>query len=101
MFPKIPSTEAIRAWDKFTINSKNISSYELMEQASLAFCNWFKRHYSKNEPISVFCGKGNNGGDGLAIARLLLQNGFTVTLIIFRKQVYLKTTNETSTHSKN
>jgi NAD(P)H-hydrate epimerase len=36
-----------------------------------------KKHYFK-----IFCGKGNNGGDGLAIARLLLQNGFTLSVYV-------------------
>jgi NAD(P)H-hydrate repair Nnr-like enzyme with NAD(P)H-hydrate epimerase domain len=43
-----------------------------MERASKAFVGWFINHFpDKKQTISVYCGTGNNGGDGLAIARLL------------------------------
>ncbi len=62
----------MRSADAFTIQQKGISSIELMETASIAFVEVFSREVaSKETTIGILCGKGNNGADGLAIARLL------------------------------
>ncbi len=69
---KVYSSEQIKAWDAYTISQKSISSSDLMEQAAQAFVDWFTRMYQDTlRPVVVFAGPGNNGGDGLAIARLL------------------------------
>lgn len=81
---KILSAEQIRAVDKFTISSKHFTSIALMEDASSAFVQWFQKKFSKENSISVFCGLGNNGGDGLAIARLLFQKKYKVEVFIVR-----------------
>ena len=58
--------------DAYTIAHEPISSVNLMERASKAFVGWFVNHFpDKKQTISVYCGTGNNGGDGLAIARIL------------------------------
>jgi len=58
--------------DTYTIAHEPISSVNLMERASKAFVGWFVNHFpDKKQTISVYCGTGNNGGDGLAIARIL------------------------------
>lgn len=73
---KIPTSRMMREWDKYTIQNKPISSVELMNQAANACVNalvenkLFLKHL-QNNPLYVFCGHGNNGGDGLAICRLL------------------------------
>jgi hydroxyethylthiazole kinase-like uncharacterized protein yjeF len=65
-------TPQIREADAYTIANEPIASIDLMERASKAFVGWFVNHFpEKNKSISIFCGTGNNGGDGLAIARLL------------------------------
>ncbi len=62
----------IREADAHTIANEPISSVDLMERASKAFVGWFINHFpDKKTVIAVYCGTGNNGGDGLAIARLL------------------------------
>jgi hydroxyethylthiazole kinase-like uncharacterized protein yjeF len=62
----------IREADAYTIAHEPISSINLMERASKAFVGWFVNHFpDKKQTISVYCGTGNNGGDGLAIARIL------------------------------
>ncbi|AMR31498.1 bifunctional ADP-dependent (S)-NAD(P)H-hydrate dehydratase/NAD(P)H-hydrate epimerase [Mucilaginibacter sp. PAMC 26640] len=67
----------IREADAFTIAHESISSLDLMERASKAFVGWFINHFQdKDKSISVYCGTGNNGGDGLAIARLLKDHGY-------------------------
>jgi hydroxyethylthiazole kinase-like uncharacterized protein yjeF len=71
MLPLLASPQ-IREADAYTIAHEPISSINLMERASKAFVGWFINHFpDKKQPISVYCGTGNNGGDGLAIARML------------------------------
>ena len=71
MLPLLTSPQ-IREADTFTIAHEPISSIDLMERASKAFVGWFINHFpDKKQAISVYCGTGNNGGDGLAIARML------------------------------
>lgn len=74
--------EQVRAWDEFTIQHEPVTSVDLMERAASAFYNWLLLHGYKNRSFTVFCGKGNNGGDGLVIARLLALSGHTVTVNI-------------------
>lgn len=71
------NTEQMRASDARTIESAKISSLELMEKAARAFVNSFRREFSeKYNLIAIYCGTGNNGGDGLAIARMLHDEGY-------------------------
>ncbi len=67
---QILSTEQIKAWDAFTIANEPIESIELMERAASKCAEWILKNYQGGNFI-IFCGKGNNGGDGLVIARLL------------------------------
>lgn len=76
---KIFNTEQIRRLDQATIQEKGITSIALMEQASRAFCQWFTEQFpNRNSKIYVLCGTGNNGGDGLAISRLLAGDFYEV-----------------------
>lgn len=79
---KIFNVEQIRAMDAYTIDHEPITSIDLMERASQAFVRWFCNQYVNTRPIAVFCGKGNNGGDGLAIARILSGCGYDVQVFI-------------------
>jgi hydroxyethylthiazole kinase-like uncharacterized protein yjeF len=79
---KILSREQIQAADAYTIKTEPIASIDLMERAATKFVKaLLKRHKIKNN-IHVFCGKGNNGGDGLVAARLLHQDSFSVSTYI-------------------
>lgn len=79
------STEQIRQWDYETIHKQGVPSLQLMEQAALAFVRAFqKREAEKKGEVWVFAGMGNNGGDGLAIARLLRQCGYRVRVWILK-----------------
>lgn len=71
----ILSAAKIREADAYTILNEPIASIDLMERASLAFVRKFEEIASAALPIRVFCGVGNNGGDGLAIARILTKMG--------------------------
>ena len=66
---KILSAEQIRKVDAQTLVYNNITSHELMNMASEAIYQWFlKTHIKSNQTISIFCGVGNNGGDGVCLA---------------------------------
>lgn len=73
---KIFSAEQIKQIDAFTIANEPISSIDLMERAAMACTKRIMKLVNIDDELLVFCGKGNNGGDGFAIARLLLERGF-------------------------
>ncbi|MFO7824989.1 MAG: NAD(P)H-hydrate dehydratase [Cyclobacterium sp.] len=75
---KILSGNQVKLLDEAYVSGEGISSYQLMERAAHAFCDWFVSYFSVENTVSVFCGTGNNGGDGLAIARILHLKGYTV-----------------------
>ena len=75
---KILSSPQIRKADQFTIENEPIPSIKLMERAAKGFTDWFVRYYPKKGCVHVFCGTGNNGGDGMAICRLLIASGWKV-----------------------
>lgn len=73
----ILNTEQIREADRQTMEMLGISSIQLMEKAAVAWTKAFLKHVqNKNQRIHLFCGPGNNGGDGLVVARLLHRLGF-------------------------
>jgi hydroxyethylthiazole kinase-like uncharacterized protein yjeF len=74
----ILSTEQIRAADQYTIQHEPIVSIDLMERASRAFVEELVKQVFIRGDIYVFCGSGNNGGDGLAISRLLMERELPV-----------------------
>ena len=82
---KIFSAQQIKQADRFTIQQEPIASIELMERAAIQFCNRIKEYFSQQDTFAVFCGKGNNGGDGLAIARLLIQSGFVAEVFVLNE----------------
>jgi len=79
---KILSAEEIRQWDQYTIENEPILSIQLMERAAAKCSEWLLQQYPDAGSFAIFCGKGNNGGDGLAIARLLIEKGLSVTIHI-------------------
>ncbi|MCX8019564.1 MAG: NAD(P)H-hydrate dehydratase [Chitinophagaceae bacterium] len=79
---KILTASQIREWDEYTIGHEPVSSLRLMERAAEACTVHIVRLYPKAKRVAVFCGKGNNGGDGLAIARMLLKKNFEVVVYI-------------------
>lgn len=79
---KILNTEQTRAADAFTIANEPIASIDLMERAALAFCKWYTTHFSPRKKLAIVCGRGNNGGDGLAISRILHDRGYDSTTYV-------------------
>ncbi|WP_025761246.1 bifunctional ADP-dependent NAD(P)H-hydrate dehydratase/NAD(P)H-hydrate epimerase [Dyadobacter tibetensis] len=79
---KILNSTQIRQADAATIAHEQISSLQLMERASAAFVHWFCNQFVNTRPVAIFCGQGNNGGDGLAIARQLSQLSYSVRVFM-------------------
>lgn len=80
---KIFDTLIIREADKTTIERQGITSLGLMERAATeAFLRIIKRFPDKSTVFRIFCGQGNNGGDGLVIARLLHNEGYAIQVEI-------------------
>lgn len=73
---KILTGDQIKGADKYTIENEPISSLGLMERASLHMSNEIVKIVNKDIPLLFFIGKGNNGGDGLAMARILSERGY-------------------------
>lgn len=81
---KLLSVHQIRDLDNFTIKSLGINSIELMERASKAVSDEIVALLpTADTKVVVFAGPGNNGGDGLAIARMLGQGGYDVEVYLF------------------
>lgn len=83
---KLLTAAQIKQWDQYTIAHKPISSLQLMEQAAslcaLHIRNLWHKHAGMWSRVDVFCGTGNNGGDGLVIARLLYQQKIPVRVFV-------------------
>ncbi len=76
---KLFSKAQIYLGDKTTAERQNITSTDLMERAGTQIFNWIHlRMQGAQVPIHVFCGIGNNGGDGLVLARHLITHGYNV-----------------------
>jgi ADP-dependent NAD(P)H-hydrate dehydratase / NAD(P)H-hydrate epimerase len=79
---KILTAAQIREWDQYTMQDEPIVSIDLMERAAKTCFKWLDENGWLVHGFTVFCGKGNNGGDGLAIARMLAERGCAVTVHI-------------------
>ncbi|WP_343744089.1 NAD(P)H-hydrate dehydratase [Chitinophaga sp.] len=76
---KIFTAAQIREADAFTIAHEPVSSTDLMARAAGKCADWLLDRFAPVHPFFIFCGKGNNGGDGLVIAHRLLEEGYQVT----------------------
>ena len=81
-FVYVLNAQQIRDWDQFTIAYEPITSIDLMERAATKCVEWIEKQNWQNKTFKIFCGKGNNGGDGLAIARLLYELGYNISIYI-------------------
>ncbi len=79
---KILTGEQIKEADKYTIENEPITSIELMERASNAIAQWISDNIEKDNPLVFLIGKGNNGGDGLAVARILFHAGYDCSVFM-------------------
>jgi len=81
---KILPIDKIRAADAYTIEHEPIPSIDLMERAATQLFKWITKHVDKTHPFILFAGPGNNGGDGLALGRMLGETGYEVKIYIVR-----------------
>ena len=79
---KIPEIAFIREADAYTIAHEPIASIDLMERAATALFHRMVARLKPFQKVDVFCGSGNNGGDGLVLARLLQKGGFSVRVFL-------------------
>ena len=80
---KIFPTQSIKELDAYTIENEPIASIDLMERASQALTKAIMKRWEAETPITVFAGPGNNGGDALAVSRLLAEKGYQVSVYLF------------------
>jgi len=81
---RLADTLSMREMDRHAIEDLGISGSVLMENAARSVADWVEENKLKNDPgagVVVCCGKGNNGGDGYAIARLLANRGYDVSVV--------------------
>ena len=80
---KIFTGAQIRELDKYTIEHEPVNSIDLMERAAKAITRSITETWSKDVPVVVFAGPGNNGGDALAVARMLAEQDYAVSTYLF------------------
>ena len=73
-------TAQVRELDRIAIQEAGISGFELMSRAGYEVFQWFRNKCPNSQSVAVFCGTGNNAGDGYIIARLALEAGLTVSI---------------------
>jgi len=76
----LPDADMMRAVDRWAIDERRVPSLDLMERAGAAVARAVERIVADG-PVAVVCGKGNNGGDGLVVARLLRDAGRQVAVL--------------------
>lgn len=98
---KLLTAQQIKDWDAYTILHEPVSSVDLMERAALKCVEQIEIvlcSSSKYSSVLVCCGPGNNGGDGLVIARVLYERGVRVEVVLFSAN--LRTTADFDTNRK-
>ena len=80
---KILTASQFKQLDLYTIEHEPISSLDLMERAATVLANRIAERWSADTPVKIFAGPGNNGGDALALARLLSRRGRKVSVWLF------------------
>ncbi|HVR40798.1 MAG TPA: NAD(P)H-hydrate epimerase, partial [Thermoanaerobaculia bacterium] len=87
---KILDSEQMRNIDRRTTERFGVPSIVLMENAALAVVDAIFAHYPDCDRAAIFCGVGQNGGDGFAVARLLENRGVVPVIIIVGKREHIK-----------
>ncbi|MCF0202810.1 MAG: NAD(P)H-hydrate dehydratase [Bacteroidaceae bacterium] len=80
---KLFTSQQIRELDTYTIEHEPIRPIDLMERAAKAMIQVITGRWSNATPVYVFAGPGNNGGDALAVARMLAERKYTVSVYLF------------------
>jgi NAD(P)H-hydrate epimerase len=88
---KIFTSAQIHELDNYTIEHEPIKSIDLMERAAKALTRAITERWTTSVPVVVFAGSGNNGGDALAVSRLLTEQGYQVQTFLFNINGHLST----------
>ena len=80
---KIFPSSTIKKLDAYTIEHEPIQSIQLMERAAHALTEAIINRWDNGTPVTVFAGPGNNGGDALAVARMMAEKGYKVEVFLF------------------
>ncbi len=80
---KIFPSSSIKKLDAYTIEHEPIASIDLMERAATALTNAITERWGVETPVTVFAGPGNNGGDALAVARMMAEKGYKMEVFLF------------------
>lgn len=80
---KIFTSNQIHELDQYTIAHEPIESINLMERAAKALARVITERWTNKTPVVVFAGPGNNGGDALAVSRMLVEMGYQVQVYLF------------------
>jgi ADP-dependent NAD(P)H-hydrate dehydratase / NAD(P)H-hydrate epimerase len=75
---KLLFASQIRSADELTLQEQGLTSLELMERAAYGCAEWVMKRLNRSYSFVIVCGTGNNGGDGLAMARILREHGYSV-----------------------
>lgn len=88
----IVTSSEMRACDRYAINTLKIPAVVLMENAGRGTAEIIEKSFGPvaGKTIHIFCGKGNNGGDGFVIARHLYNQGANISVVLLGKQTDLK-----------
>ncbi len=79
---RILSVERIREVDRIAVERFRMESLVLMENAALSCVRWLEQRFPDGRDAVILCGRGNNGGDGLAIARHLRVLGWSCRVVV-------------------
>ena len=81
---KLFQTSTIAQIDQYTIEHEPISDVDLMERASSTICDYLRNDTNFSGEVILFCGPGNNGGDGLALGRMLANQGIRFSVKVYK-----------------
>ena len=86
---KIFTSAQIHELDKFTIENEPVKSIDLMERSAKAITQAITEVWGSQTPVIIFAGPGNNGGDALAVGRMLCDKGYDVCAYLFNVSGHL------------
>ena len=93
---KIIPSSGIKQLDAYTIEHEPISSIDLMERAATALTDAITERWDTHTPVTIFAGPGNNGGDALAVARMMAEKGYSIEVYLFNTKSELSSDCQTN-----
>jgi len=93
---KILPIAKVREGDHYTIGNEPIASINLMERAARRMASWINRNIRTARKINIVCGPGNNGGDGMALARTLTDKDYETAVFLYNPEDKLSQDNKTN-----